>query len=238
MVYIDLMYASKSELTSQIGLPYTYFVYRIIFVQEIREKMIDSHNQQSNNPNLESAMKQFIAQTKAQQLAVLKNMVCMGEAEELLQEAYLKIYLLVQKNPNKQQPLQQLMSLQPLLYSMAKNLAISTIRHQKVVNSHLQASLSNMHANESWQSQNSEYELIKQDQETLLLEAINQLPPICRQVFVQRKIHSKSHNEIAAMLGISNKTVENHLTKGLVLCRNYVRKAQQAEISKRRINLN
>jgi RNA polymerase sigma-70 factor (ECF subfamily) len=59
--------------------------------------MIDSHSPQSNDPNLESAMKQFIAQTKAQQLAVLKNMVCMGEAEELLQEAYLKIYLLVQK---------------------------------------------------------------------------------------------------------------------------------------------
>jgi len=207
-------------------------------VQKIRVKMIDSHSPQSNDPNLESAMKQFIAQTKAQQLAVLKNMVCMGEAEELLQEAYLKIYLLVQKNPNKQQPLQQFTLLKPLLYSMVKNLAISTIRHQKVVSSHFQASVSDMDANEPWQSQNSEYELIKQHQEALLLEAINHLPPICRQVFVQRKIHSKSHNEIAAMLGISNKTVESHLTKGLVLCRNYVRKAQQAEISERRINLN
>jgi RNA polymerase sigma factor (sigma-70 family) len=200
--------------------------------------MIDSNSPQSNDPNLESAMQEFIVQTKAQQLAILQNMVCMGEAEEILQEAYLKIYLLVQKNPNKQQPLKQLISLQPLLYSMVKNLAISTIRHQKVVNLHLQASLSNMHANEPLQSHNSEYELIKQDQEALLLEAINHLPPICRQVFVQRKIQAKSHNEIAAMLGISNKTVENHLTKGLMLCRNYVRKAQQAESSKRRINLN
>ncbi|PKG98594.1 RNA polymerase sigma factor [Paraglaciecola sp. MB-3u-78] len=200
--------------------------------------MIDSHSPQSNDPNLESAMQQFIAQTKAQQLAILKNMVYKGEAEEILQEAYLKIYLLVQKNPNKQQPLQQLILLKPLFYSIAKNLAITIIRHQKVVNSHFQASVSDMDANELWQSQNSEDELIKQDQEALLLEAINHLPPICRQVFVQRKIQAKSHSEIAAMLGITTKTVENHLSKGLILCRNFVQKAQQVKNNKLRVNSN
>ena len=194
--------------------------------------------QNTDLPNLETALKQFIVQTKAQQLAVLKNMLGMAEAEEILQEAYLKIYLLLQKNPNKEQPLQQLMALQPMLYSIARNLAISNIRHQKVVNSHVQSRVSIMDANESWQSNNSEYELIKQDQEALLLEAINQLPPICRQVFVQRKIQVKSHKDIAAMLGISNKTVENHLSRGLILCRNFVRKAQQTKNSKVRVNTN
>ena len=194
--------------------------------------------QNTDLPNLETALKQFIVQTKAQQLAVLKNMLGMAEAEEILQEAYLKIYLLLQKNPNKEQPLQQLMALQPMLYSIARNLAISNIRHQKVVNSHVQSRVSIMDANESWQSNNSEYELIKQDQEALLLEAINQLPPICRQVFVQRKIQVKSHKDIAAMLGISNKTVENHLSRGLILCRNFVRKAQQAQNRKVRVNAN
>ena len=194
--------------------------------------------QNTDLPNLETALKQFIVQTKARQLAVLKNMLGMAEAEEILQEAYLKIYLLLQKNPNKEQPLQQLMALQPMLYSIARNLAISNIRHQKVVNSHVQSRVSIMDANESWQSNNSEYELIKQDQEALLLEAINQLPPICRQVFVQRKIQVKSHKDIAAMLGISNKTVENHLSRGLILCRKFVRKAQQTKNSKVRVNIN
>ncbi|WP_339719646.1 sigma-70 family RNA polymerase sigma factor [uncultured Paraglaciecola sp.] len=186
--------------------------------------------------NFEAAMQEFIARTKPQQLAVLVNMVSMGEAEEILQEAYLKIYLLVSKNPNQERPLEQLMSLLPMLYSIAKNLAISNLRHQKVVNLHIQKSGSALLDSEALQTQGSEYELIKQDQEALILSAINQLPPICRQVFVQRKLHSKSHADIAAMLGISTKTVESHLAKGLTLCREYVRKAKQADNKQLRAN--
>jgi RNA polymerase sigma factor (sigma-70 family) len=190
----------------------------------------------SNLISFESALEQFIANTKSQQLAVLANMVSTAEAEEILQEAYLKIYLLVSKNPNKEKPLDQLMSLRPMLYSIVKNLAISNIRHQKVVNLHLQKSGSYITENEFFSPKSSEFELIKQDQDALLLTAINQLPPICRQVFVQRKLHSKSYAEIAATLGISTKTVESHLAKGLALCRVFVRKAKQTENNKLRAN--
>ena len=186
--------------------------------------------------SFEGALEQFIANTKSQQLAVLANMVSMAEAEEILQEAYLKIYLLVSKNPNKEQPLEQLMSLLPMLYSIVKNLAISNIRHQKVVNLHLQKSGGFMAEDEALLSQSSELELMKKDQDALLLKAINQLPPICRQVFVQRKLHSRSHGEIAAMLGISTKTVESHLAKGLALCRDFVRKSKQHENNTLRVN--
>lgn len=192
----------------------------------------------NNSLSLEGALEQFIVHTKAQQLAVLAKMVCMAEAEEILQEAYLKIYLLVSKNPNKEQPLKQLISLQPMLYSIAKNLAISNIRHQKVVNSHLQKNCGFIAEHAPLQLHSSEFELIKKDQEALLLSAINQLPPICRQVFVQRKLHSKSHAEIAAMLGVSTRTVESHLAKGLTLCRAFVRKAKQADKNHLRANTN
>ena len=187
--------------------------------------------------SLENALGEFIAHTKAQQLAVLANMVCMAEAEEILQEAYLKIYLLVSKNINKEQLLEQFMSLQPMLYAIVKNLAISNIRHQKVVNLHLQKNSGFMVEDEYFQPQGSEFELIKKAQDALLLDAINQLPPICRQVFVQRKLYSKSHADIAAMLGISTKTVESHLSKGLTLCRAFVRKSKQDENNRLRANL-
>jgi RNA polymerase sigma-70 factor (ECF subfamily) len=190
----------------------------------------------SNLISFESALEQFIANTKSQQLAILANMVSMAEAEEILQEAYLKIYMLANKNPNKEQPLEQLMSLKPMLYSIVKNLAISNIRHQKVVNLHLQKSGGFKADNEALQSQSSEFDLMKKEQDDLLLSAINQLPPICRQVFVQRKLHSKSHADIAVMLGISTKTVESHLAKGLALCRAFVRKSKQHENNTLRVN--
>lgn len=191
----------------------------------------------SNNAlSFEDALTEFIAQTKRPQLAILAKMVGMAEAEEILQEAYLKLYLLASKNPDKAQPFEQLMSLKPLFHSMVKNQAISNIRHQKVVTTHLRDTASLNVINEQIQFHSSEFELIKKDRDALILSAINQLPPICRQVFVQRKIHAKSHAEIAEMLGISLKTVESHLAKGLVLCRAYVQRSKQDNKSKLRAN--
>ena len=49
-------------------------------------------------------------------------------------------------------------------------------------------------------------------------EVIGQLPPQCQRVFVMRKVYGYAHREIAEMLGISVKTVENHITTGLKRC--------------------
>ena len=49
-------------------------------------------------------------------------------------------------------------------------------------------------------------------------EAIARLPPRCRRVFVMRKVYGYSHREIADMLNISVKTVENHVSTGLKRC--------------------
>lgn len=44
---------------------------------------------------------------------------------------------------------------------------------------------------------------------------VNQLPDKCRSVYELSRIDHKSNKEIALHLGISEKTVENHLTKAL-----------------------
>ncbi len=69
---------------------------------------------------------------------------------------------------------------------------------------------------------NAEEQAITEKENVRLIVAINRLPPICRQVFIQRKLYAKSHQQIADMLNISTKTVENHLSKGLLLCRKYM----------------
>ncbi len=55
-----------------------------------------------------------------------------------------------------------------------------------------------------------------------LTEAVNQLPPKCRIVFVLRKFEDLSHAEIAERLGISRNMVEKHL-------RNAMQKLQQLD---------
>ena len=49
-------------------------------------------------------------------------------------------------------------------------------------------------------------------------EAIARLPSQCQRVFVMRKVYGYSHQEIAGMLRISIKTVENHISSGLKRC--------------------
>ncbi|MGE3476552.1 MAG: RNA polymerase sigma factor [Rhodospirillaceae bacterium] len=46
-------------------------------------------------------------------------------------------------------------------------------------------------------------------------DAISELPPTCRQVFVLRRIDGLSQREIAERLGITVKTVEKHITKAV-----------------------
>ncbi len=48
-----------------------------------------------------------------------------------------------------------------------------------------------------------------------LNKLIDQLPPRCKEVFVQNKLEKKKYKEIALDMGISIKTVENQMSKAL-----------------------
>ncbi|MGH8200295.1 MAG: RNA polymerase sigma factor [Steroidobacteraceae bacterium] len=54
---------------------------------------------------------------------------------------------------------------------------------------------------------------------------MDSLPPLCRRVFVLRKVYQLSHAEIAQVLGVSHSTIEKHVAKGLLRCRDQLRSA-------------
>lgn len=53
----------------------------------------------------------------------------------------------------------------------------------------------------------------------LLMEAVDELPPRCREVFLMSRFDHLSNGEIAARLGISRNMVEKHIVKAMLHCR-------------------
>lgn len=49
--------------------------------------------------------------------------------------------------------------------------------------------------------------------------AVGSLPEQCRRAFILRKVYGVSQREIAVQLSISESTVEKHIAKGLLMCR-------------------
>lgn len=61
----------------------------------------------------------------------------------------------------------------------------------------------------------------------LFCEAMDQLPPQCRKAFVMCKVQGRSYREISVSLGISESTVEKHISVGLARCAAYIRWHEQ-----------
>ncbi len=52
-----------------------------------------------------------------------------------------------------------------------------------------------------------------------LEELIDKLPPKCKEIFIMNKLERRKYREIAEDMGISIKTVENHMSKALRIIR-------------------
>jgi RNA polymerase sigma-70 factor (ECF subfamily) len=163
----------------------------------------------------QAQFREYMRITKPKLLAYVCSMLPFAESEEVVQDAYLKFYTYVNEQPCLLKLGIDYERFTALLFSMAKNLCISHLRHQNVINKYQQMK-------QSAQAQDSpdvETCMVKLDEKQKLMQAIDKLPPICRQVFVERKLNGKSHQQIAQKFNICTKTVENHIARGLKLCR-------------------
>ena len=63
--------------------------------------------------------------------------------------------------------------------------------------------------------QTPDEQLVSREEIARINRVINQFPPRCRQVFVLAKIEKLPYKEISRMLGISVKTIDNHVASAL-----------------------
>lgn len=126
-----------------------------------------------------------------------------GAAEDIVQEAYFRTY---GRNESYD-------AMRPYLFTVARNLASKVRRHDRIVE--MLAPKAHDPAEEI--STSPEEAALADERIRLLQEAIQSLPPQCRAAFTLRMLQDCSYKEIAAQLGVAEKTVEKHIALGATL---------------------
>lgn len=131
------------------------------------------------------------------------------DANDVLQDAYLRLSRIpddtLVENPR------------PYLYRVADNLARDHLRGQTSRNRRFTGS--DALDTSASPAPSPEHEIDFKQRLQKLQEAVNELPPRQKQIFLLHKFEGLSHSEIASRLGISRSAVEKHMIKALIVCR-------------------
>ncbi len=165
---------------------------------------------------------EFVVTTRGELTGYLGRLLkSSDDALEVSQEAYLKVFVALRKNSGREH------TPKALLYATARNVAISRLRHQRVVENSAGA----VYINQELQvvERSPEQQACKSDDLQSLLQVINKLPPKCRKVLLLRMLEGLSQKQIASRLGIAVSTVEKHLAKGLRDSRDAMRELERSQ---------
>jgi len=136
-------------------------------------------------------------------------------AADLVHEAYARVLALQKAGQPVHQP-------RALLYRTARNLLIDQGRRQAVRAAPAgveDAPLPDVADLPAPRTCEPEAALASAQGVAALLEAIEALPPRCREAFLLHKFDGLPHAEVAARMGISRKMVEQHIQRALQACR-------------------
>lgn len=147
----------------------------------------------------------YRSHTNALRSFIKSRVRCRETAAELVQETFLRMLKLEE---------QSLHNPVGLAYQVARNLAIDHARHARTIPEHESSEF----ILEELADHNSDPEMIAYKRQRLrqMEEAIAELSPQCRRVFVLHRFGGFTQAEVAGQLGISRQMVERHISKALL----------------------
>jgi RNA polymerase sigma-70 factor (ECF subfamily) len=133
-------------------------------------------------------------------------------AADLAQESFVRVL-------TAQSSGQAVLDMRALLYSTARNLVID--QHRRGVHRRHDDidALDELEQPQLPHHQQPEEILSYEQQARALVDAIEALPPRCREAFVLNRFEGLSHQEVAERMGISKNMVAQHVARGLLSCR-------------------
>lgn len=140
---------------------------------------------------------EYYGQVKQFSYFVLKDM---DAAEDVAQEVFIKIW-------TGRGVLPEVRNFRNYLFQISKNAVIDHIRRESAM-----VLRNNVFAGRFFARDDSfENDFIARETQGAIDEIVENMPPKRREVFILNRVQGKSNDEIAELLGLSKKTVENHL---------------------------
>jgi len=154
----------------------------------------------------------FLEDRKALLRYVRRLMGGRHESEDIVQEALLRAY----------EHSAQLLEPRAFAFTAARNLAADSRRHQRLAKTDTRGDFGDVAIVTPEGS--PEGDLVAEEERQLLREGIEQLAPQCRTALRLKVFHHYSYKDIAQQMGISPKTVENHIARAVRETHEYVRR--------------
>ena len=102
------------------------------------------------------------------------------------------------------------------MFTVARNAVIAHLRHKRIVSIVAIADLEKVPLIDGQAT--GEQVLVGREELSMLQQALADLPERCRQVLTLRKIEGLPQREVAERLGLSESTVEKHVSSGIRRC--------------------
>lgn len=134
------------------------------------------------------------------------------EVHDLRQEIYVRVY----EAGARSRPV----SPKSFLFTTARNLMADRVRRTRVVSIVAVGDLESLHV--PVDSISPEQRINAYQELRHLAQAFDALPPRCREVVWMRRVEDVPQKEVASRLGISEKTVEKHVLKGVRLLADFL----------------
>lgn len=165
------------------------------------------------SPSHANALKRlFLEDRKALLRYVRRLMGGRHESEDIVQEALLRAY----------ERSAQLIEPRAFAFTAARNLAADSRRHRRLAKTDSRGDFGDVPVVISGDS--PEVDLVAEEERQLLHEGIEQLTPQCRTALRLKVFHHYSYKDIALEMGISPRTVENHIARAVRETYEYVRR--------------
>lgn len=133
-------------------------------------------------------------------------------AENIVQDVFLNVWI-------NRSALDPGKNIKTYLYTAVKNKALNSIKHSLIEREYKEM----LYLNNRYEN-SPESKVLHKELERSVNRAIKSLPEKCRIIFLMSRNDHLTYNEIASILGLSHKTIENQIAKALKILYKYLSK--------------